>query len=105
MREEKSSLRPLLAINAVLVLALGVLTLGSVAGAQSGAQPNRAAGEYTMVAGRPQGLSEDALWIVDANNLELMAIRYDGSAGQLRFIDFRDLRADFEEDETPRRRR
>ncbi len=105
MREEKSSLRPLLAINAVLVLAMGVLTLGPMAGAENGAQPRRAAGEYTMVAARPQGLSEDALWIVDANNLELMAVRFDGSANELRFIDFRDLRADFEENETPRRRR
>ena len=83
----------LIALNAGLLALLGVVTLGPMTQAQ---QNRRAPGEYTMVASRPQGLSEDALHIVDATNMELLSIRYDSSAKELRFIDFRDLNVDLD---------
>ncbi len=94
----------LIALNAGLLLLLGVVTLAPMAQAQRGRQVRRAPGEYTMVAARPQGLSEDALYIVDASNMELLAIRYDQSAKSLKFIDYRDLNTDLEAAEQGRGR-
>ncbi|GAB4550372.1 MAG: hypothetical protein Tsb0013_12090 [Phycisphaerales bacterium] len=94
-RTDKERAR-LIALNAGLLLLLGAVTLAPMAEAQRGRSVRRAPGEYTMVASRPQGASEDALHIVDASNMELMTLRYDNSSKSLKFIDYRDLNADLE---------
>jgi len=82
----------LIALNACLLLALILTTFTPLAGAQRGA--GRAPGQYTMVAGRVQGLAEAAIYVVDANNQEMVAVWWDRSASQLRPIGFRDLSED-----------
>lgn len=91
----------LIALNAGLLLLLGVVTLAPQADAQR--QTRRAPGEYTMVAARPQALSQDAIFIVDSTNMELMTVYYDQGAKSLKFIDFRDLQLDLDNADQQRR--
>ena len=100
MRGRITNTRALLALNGGLLLLLGAVTLAPMAEAQ---ERRRAPGEYTMVAARPLGLAEDALIVVDATNMELMALRYDKSGDALRFIDFRDLASDLDQSRNRRR--
>jgi len=82
----------LIAINLALVAILAVLTvLPEGAEAQN---TRRARGDYTMVAGEVQGMSEAAIYIVDSNNSEMVALRWDQSRKSLAPIGFRDLAAD-----------
>ena len=90
----------LLALNGVLIVALGAVTLlpASEAGAQRstapGADIRRARGDYTMVSGQFQGLAESGIYIIDAANQELVAVRWDRSRRNLAPIGFRDLSFD-----------
>ena len=88
--KKKSRYAGLLALNAALIAAMAVVTLAPVADAQA----RRARGEYTMVAGQVQGMTEAAIYIIDSNNAELVAVRWDQSRQQLAPIGFRDLNAD-----------
>jgi hypothetical protein len=83
--------RGLLALNGVLLLALLVVTFAPSADAQ---RENRRRGAYAMVSARALGFTEAAIWIVDGANQEMIAMRYDRSNKQLRFLGFRDLEAD-----------
>lgn len=82
----------LIALNAVLLGALAVLTLAPGAHGQQG---QRARGDYTMIHGRIQGSVEDAIYIVDASNLELVGVRWDNSRRSLSPIGYRSLATDF----------
>lgn len=84
--------RGLLAANAALLLLLGAVTLAPTAGAQRAA--NRAPGDYTMVAGRIQGGSSNAVYIVDSANQEMIAVRWNIGAKSLDGVGYRDLSAD-----------
>lgn len=101
---DRRQTRTLILLNAGLLLLLGVVTLAPQAQAQRGRQARRAPGDYTMVAARPINISEDAIFIVDANNMELLTVRYDRSDAKLKFIDFRDLAADLDNAEQNERR-
>jgi len=57
-------------------------------------QPDRARGNYTMVSGRVQGNNTHALYIVDASNQELVAVRWDIGRNGLVPIGYRSLAAD-----------
>lgn len=82
----------LLALNGVL---LGALALVSFApGADAQREARRARGEYTMVAGKVQGLTAAAIYVVDSNNAELLAVRWDQSRKTLAPMGFRDLNVD-----------
>ena len=83
--------RGLLALNAVLILALLVVTFAEAA---EGQRAVRRRGEYTMVPARALGFTEAAIWIVDAGNQEMLTMRYDRSNKQLRFLGFRSLEDD-----------
>jgi hypothetical protein len=72
--------RALIALNAVLIGVLALVTLAPAPGGDAQAQANRARGDYTMVAGRIQGSSEDAIFIVDSNNAEVVAVRWQKGA-------------------------
>ncbi len=93
MRHEQTSRRHsgLIAINLALVAILAVITLLPT---DAEAQQRRARGDYTMVAGEVQGLTEAAIYIVDSNNSEMVALRWDNSRRSLAPIGFRDLAAD-----------
>ena len=89
--------RGLIALNAALLLALGVVTFAPASLAQKGGQPAngaRARGEYTMVSGRIVGGSNHAIYIVDANNQEMLSMIWNQSNHGLDVIGYRDLRAD-----------
>jgi hypothetical protein len=84
--------RRLIALNLVLLAALAVVTLAPLAGAQPAAA--RRPGRYTMVGGRIQGANTNAIYILDATNQELVAVRWDDSRKTLAPIGYRDLTAD-----------
>ncbi|MEC9373493.1 MAG: hypothetical protein VYC34_06600 [Planctomycetota bacterium] len=88
--KKRSRYAGLLVLNAALIAAMAVVTVAPVADAQS----RRARGEYTMVAGEVQGMTESAIYIIDNNNAELVAVRWDQSRKQLAPVGFRDLDAD-----------
>lgn len=84
--------RGLLALNALLMLVLLVVTFAPAARAQPGAARQR--GDYTLIAARALGFAEAAIWLVDTNNQELIALRYDRSNKQLLFLGYRNLATD-----------
>ena len=88
----------LVAINAGLLAALALVVFVPPAGtnaqpaaAAPGAAVNRARGTYTMVAGRVQGQVESAIYIVDAANQEMIAMKWDRSRKQLKGLGYQDL--------------
>ena len=89
----KPSIRTLAAINGALILSLGLLMLSAPATAQQGG-PVRARGEYTMVAGKTVSGSNSAVYILDAANREMVAVRWDQGRKSLSGIGYRNLDAD-----------
>ncbi len=94
MRIKRRPHGALLALNALLLAALAATTFAPVADAQRTTAPRRARGEYSMVSGQVQGLAEAAIYIIDSNNAELVAVRWDRSRRTLAPLGFRDLAAD-----------
>jgi hypothetical protein len=83
---------PLIAVNAALLVILGAV---SIATAQPG---NRARGDYAMVGGEIMGGGGgNAVYILDASNQELIAVKWDTSRKVLDGIGFRDLNKDSQE--------
>jgi len=83
------SLRALLALNAILVALLAVVTLSPAVNAQA-----RSRGSYAMVAGGANNIQGSVVYVVDAVNQELMVITYDGTTRALTGINYRNLAAD-----------
>lgn len=86
--------RALIALHAVLLIVLAAVSLAPSAAAQRGAGDRRGAGDYTMVAGRVQGVEEAAIYIVDNANKEMAALFWDRNTNRLNPIGARDLAAD-----------
>lgn len=84
--------RILIGLNVVLIGILAVVTLQPRAGAS--AEPNRPRGQYVMVSGRIQGPTDNAVYIFDTINQELVAVRWDSSRKQLSGIGYRHVAAD-----------
>lgn len=84
--------RGALVVNAVLLALLAAVSLAPVASAQRGAA--RARGEYSMSAGRILGGSASVVYVLDAANQELIALRWNESTKSLDGIGFRDLNQD-----------
>lgn len=84
--------RPLVVLNVALALVLAAVSLAPRAEAQRGG--GRGRGDYTMVAGRIQGGSSHAIYVVDSANQEMIALRWSDSTKGLEGIGYRDLRAD-----------
>lgn len=82
----------LLALNAALVAALAFVSFSPQADAQSASRRPR--GEYTMVAGQVQGISESAIYVVDSTNQEILAMRWDRSRKALGGIGYRNMAVD-----------
>lgn len=96
MRRIVKDNRPLLAINAVLVAALAAVTWAPPADAQNAAPPRegRSRGDYTMVSGRVNAGGADAVYVLDAANREMIALRWDAAKQSLTGVGYRDLDAD-----------
>lgn len=84
----------LLALNAALLAGLAIVTLAPHADAQRSRKDTRNRGEYTMVSGEIQGRAEAAIYIIDAANEELVAVRWDQSRQTLTPLGFRDISED-----------
>jgi hypothetical protein len=87
---ERFDMRPLLALNAALLVVLAAVTFGSSA-ADAQARPR---GEYTMVAGGVNGSQSSAVYIIDERNQELVAVTFDPSKKALQGITYRNLTED-----------
>ncbi|MDH3583334.1 MAG: hypothetical protein OER86_03885 [Phycisphaerae bacterium] len=88
----RNSLRGLLVLNVVLLVALAVV---SIAPPPALAQ-NRRAGDYIMVAGQAQGTVANVIYITDLNNQAMLAVTYDRNrGGGLRTVGYRDMKIDF----------
>ncbi|MDX2145937.1 MAG: hypothetical protein SFZ23_00305 [Planctomycetota bacterium] len=86
--------RPLLWANAGALSLLAVVCAWPVlAPASTSEQPGRARGTYTMVAGRPTSGGTDVIYVIDAANQEILALRPD-SAKRLQPLGFRSLNSD-----------
>lgn len=82
----------LLILNAGLAVVLAAVALAPRADAQRAA---RARGDYTMVSGRTQGGSSNhAVYIIDASNQEVVALRWNDNTRGLEGLGYRDLAAD-----------
>lgn len=87
----------LIALNVTLLVLLTLVTVAPLAQGQrqpSQQAPNRARGEYSMVGGDITGGSPNAVYIIDANNSEMIAVRYNNSRRSIEGIGYRDLSAD-----------
>lgn len=88
-RRARPIVGPLIALNATLLVVLGIV---SIAQAQPGA---RARGNYAMVGGEfLGGGGGNAVYILDAANQELIAVKWDDSRKVLDGIGYRDLSKD-----------
>jgi hypothetical protein len=88
----KPSSRRLILLNAGLLAVLAAITLAPSTHAQRGA--TRARGEYTLVAGKIIGGSGHCVYVVDAANQEMVAVRWNESQKGLDTLGYRDLQAD-----------
>jgi hypothetical protein len=84
--------RGLILLNAALLGVLALVAFSPRADAQ--APRARAKGQYAMVSGKVQGVTESVIYIADAANEQLAAARYDRSRKSLNVIGVRDLAAD-----------
>lgn len=63
-------------------------------GAGGAAAAPRAHGQYLMLSGRVQGANTNALYLIDTANQELVALKWNRSAGRLEALGYRSLQAD-----------
>lgn len=87
----RKQFRALIALNAALLVALAAVVLAPVADAQRG---GRARGQYTMVGGQMQGQEEEAVYIVDAANQEMIALYWDRNRRSFNALGYRSLSED-----------
>ncbi len=84
--------RALVALNAGLLVVLGLVT----AVPRADAQPDlrRPPGTYTIVGGEPASGNANAVYVLDSSNREIVAVKWNNSTNQLEGVGYRDLRAD-----------
>lgn len=81
----------LIALNAGLLLALGVVTLSPDAVAQQGQRPR---GEYLIVGGQMTGSPSNAVHVIDTSNQEMITLRWDQARKAFDGLGYRNLRND-----------
>ncbi|MFM9996146.1 MAG: hypothetical protein ACKVU4_10130 [Phycisphaerales bacterium] len=87
-----SKTRGAILVNAGLLAVLAGVSLAPSADAQRGTA--RARGDYSMVAGRIQGGNAAVVYVLDAANQEMIALRWNESTKSLEGVGFRDLNQD-----------
>jgi len=91
----KSQRRALIAINLALLGVLAFILGAPMATAQNAAQgPGRARGEYTLVSGKTNAGGAAAVYLLDSNNQELIAMRWDQAKQSLIGLGYRNIQAD-----------
>lgn len=86
--------RALIAANGGLLLLLAAVTLGPTAAGQLERLATRGHGDYTMVAGPTQGADTSVVYVIDSQNQDFIAVRWNRSTSALDGIGYRDLVAD-----------
>lgn len=82
----RKSYKGLITLNVLLIVALVLVSIGP---SDSSAQnANRARGQYSALSMTIPGSVSDAIAIVDANNQEIVALRWDASRRSLAGIDY-----------------
>ncbi len=82
----RKSYKGLITLNVLLIVALVLVSIGP---SDSNAQnANRARGQYSALSITIPGSVSDAIAIVDANNQEIVALRWDASRRSLAGIDY-----------------
>ena len=90
---QRRQFRSLLALNLLLLAVLAAVTFAPVATAQTN-RPSRASGDYSMVSGKAQGLTEHVVYVVDSINRDVLAIQWDRSRKNWQGIGYRNLTDD-----------
>lgn len=86
---DRKSYRGLITLNVILIVTLVLVSIGP---SDSNAQnANRARGQYTAIGMNVTGSVSDAIIVVDSNNQELVALRWDSSRRSLVGIDYASL--------------
>lgn len=80
----------LIAVNAVLIGVLALVSLGPNALGQNA----RNRGDYLMVGGRVNGAEGGAVYIIDGNNQEMIGVALNNTSKKLDGIGYRNLAAD-----------
>jgi len=81
----------LVALNAVLLLTLGAITLSPSATAQQAQRPR---GEYLVLGGQMTGSPSSAVHVIDTSNQEMVTLKWDQSRQAFEGIGYRNLRID-----------
>ncbi len=85
----------LIALNVTLLTLVAIVTFAPMTSASSAQVSNtRPRGEYSMVGGQITGGTPSVVYIVDSNNDEMVALRWNNGRSLLEPIGFRDLAAD-----------
>lgn len=90
----RRSLVGLVAVNAALALALLLVELAPLAGAQPGPMSSRPRGDYTLVGGEIQTGNSNAVYIIDSVNQDMIVLRWEDGRNILDGVGYRDLDAD-----------
>lgn len=88
-RSSRSSLKGLIALNAVLLAVLASVSLAPSVVAQA-----RNRSSFTMVAGNVNGQVQPVVYVVDEGTAELVGISWDENKKQLVGMGYRNLSAD-----------
>jgi hypothetical protein len=97
MNQLVKSNRSLVVLNAALLAGLVLVMWSQTAGAQNSAERpanGRNRGEYTMISGKTNAGGADAIYVLDAANQEVIALRWDVAKQSLTGIGYRNLIAD-----------
>ncbi len=89
-RRPPSNIAALIALNAVLIGLLAIVTFAPSVSAQSA----RARGVFTMVAGGANNSLSSVVYIVDVVNQEMTVMTYDSGKRSVNGIAYRNLAAD-----------
>lgn len=81
----------LVALNAAMLLALGVVTLAPAATAQQAQRPR---GEYLLLGGQMTGSPSSGVHVIDTSNQEMITLKWDQSRQAFDGLGYRNLRQD-----------
>lgn len=91
----RSAQRALIVLNVVLLASIVLIAVARPAGAQASNPPGaRARGDYALVAGRSNSGGPSVVYVIDANNQEMVALRWDQSNRQMTGVGFRSIAGD-----------
>lgn len=88
------AVRGLVALNVGLLVALSLVAGLRPAGAQNAPGVARARGEYTMVAGKSNAGGTEVVYVIDASNQEIVALKWDQSRQAMTALGYRAMGGD-----------